>query len=56
MTTINDLIRQSQAISNRFISGDIPIHVNGTSMNIKLELKQDCDNKYWVDMIFNKDV
>jgi hypothetical protein len=56
MTTLNDLIRQSQAISNRFISGDIPIYVNGTSINIKLEEKQDCEGKFWVDMTFNKDV
>ena len=56
MTTLNDLIRQSQNISNRFITGDIPIYVNGTPIEIKLEVQNDCDNKYWVNMTFTKDV
>lgn len=56
MTTLNDLVTQSKSIINNFSSGDIPLYVNGTPMNVKLEIKQDCNNKYWIDMTFNKDV
>lgn len=56
MSSLNDLIKQSNDIYNKFSSGFIPIYVNGTPINIKLEEKQDCEGRIWIDMTFNKDV
>ena len=54
MTTLNDLIKQSQSISNKFFSSEIPIYVNGTPMNIELKENQNSEGKVWVDMTFNR--
>lgn len=56
MTTLNDLLDKSLDIYSKNNNVDIPIYVNGTQLNIKLNLNKSSDNNYWIDMTFNVDV
>jgi len=52
MTNLNDLLDKALSIYSKSNSGDIPIYVNNTPINIKLEVLKDCEGKMWINMTF----
>lgn len=54
MTTLNDLLDKALDIYSKNNSGDIPIYVNGTPLNIELNIDKESDNQCFIDMTFNK--
>ena len=56
MTTLNELLDKSLNIYSKNNNGDIPIYVNGTPLNIKLNLDKNSNNNHWINMTFNIDV
>ena len=56
MTNLNDLLNQALSIYSKSSDGCIPVYVNGTPVNIKLELINSSKNNCWINMTFTKDV
>lgn len=56
MTTLNELLDKSLDIYSKNDNGNIPIYVNGTPLNIKLNVNKNSNNNYWINMTFTKDV
>lgn len=54
MTTLNDLLDKTLDIYSKNSSGDIPIYVNGTPLNIELNIDKESNNRCFIDMTFNK--
>lgn len=54
MTTLNDLLNKCLSIYSKNINGNIPIYINGTPLDIKLNMRKESNNKCFIDMTFNK--
>lgn len=56
MTDLHNLIDKSLSIYSKLGDGNIHVYVNGTPINIKLEVINDRKDKPWINMTFTKNV